>query len=646
MKQKNIINKIITLITLILSIILLILISYLNLIPSKYYLLIVLIILIFNIINLLFSFKFKLKNVYKIIQLILSIIVSFVSLFGSFYLFKTINFMNNMGTDGYVTENYSVIVLKNSSFVKLEDLKSETIGVLNDDTKESKVVEHLKDRLNFQLKENNDVLKLKEDLYNKTLDCIVIEDSYRAILEELDSEFINTIKIIHTFSLDYEVQDIAKEVDVTEDPFIIYISGIDTFGKISSVSRSDVNMVAVVNPKTYQVLLISIPRDYYVQLHGTTGSKDKLTHAGIYGVDMSVKTLEDLLDTDINYYVKVNFTSLIDIVDALGGLEVYSEYSFDSEVGYYFYKGYNKVNGVQALAFARARHAFKDGDRQRGKNQQAVIEAVVRKAASKAIITKYDALLNAVNGKFQTNLETKQITSLAKLQLDKMPKWTIKSVSLNGKDSSNYTYTYGSEKLYVMEPDENSINEAKNYINKVVDGEQLDSSYGDVSNVKNPGIVETKPEPPKVEEIITLSSDSVNLKVGEIVTLVAKTNLAGTITWSSSDSNIVSVDENGKLTPVQAGSVIIMATINDKKATCTVTVIDPLNNILPNNPSIDNQDHTVNEPNNDDDNSDNREAPEEETSNSTDNGEDQNTGSSNGGIIDKESNDNKIEEES
>lgn len=593
------INKIISVIALILTTVLMVLISYLNLIPFKYYILVLLVILVFNLINIIFAFKFELNQVCKTIQLFLSIILSLISIFGSFYLAKTINFMNGIETDGYVTENYSAIVLKDSLFTKLEDLKSETIGVLINDTKESKVVEYLKSKLNFQLKENNDIVNLKEALYNKTLDCIVIEDSYRAILEELDGDFINNVNIIHTFSLDYESQDISKDVNITEDPFVIYISGIDTYGKISSVSRSDVNMVAVVNPKTYQVLLISIPRDYYVQLHGAAGNKDKLTHAGIYGIDTSVKTIEDLLDTNINYYLKVNFTSLIDIVNALGGLEVYSEYFFESEGGYYFHKGYNRVNGHQALAFARERHAFKDGDRQRGKNQQAVIEAVVRKAASKVIITKYDALLEAINGKFQTNLETKQITSLAKLQIDKMPKWTIKSISLNGTDASDYTYTYGSEKLYVMLPDDSSINEAKKYINMVVDGEELDSSYGDVSNVKNPGIIEVKPEPPKeelnspAEGIISLSSDNVTVKVGEIVTLTAKTTITGIINWNSSNPDVVIVDASGKLTPIKAGSSTISATVNNQTAICTVTVKEPLDSILPDEPAQEKLESTI-----------------------------------------------------
>ena len=283
--------------------------------------------------------------------------------------------------------------------------------------------------------------------------------------------------------------------------------------------------------------MISIPRDYYVQLHGTTGTKDKLTHAGIYGIDMSIQTLEDLLQTKINYYFKVNFTSVIDIVDALGGLDVYSEYTFVSYSGYSFKKGLNSVNGEQALDFVRTRKAFTDGDRQRGKNQQALIEAMFRKATDKSIITKYNSLLNAINGKYQTNMSIKKMTSLIKTQLNTMKSWNITSYSLTGSDSSNYTYTYY-QLLYVMEPDEESISTAIEMINAVLNGKVLDSSYTEIFGESN-SVTKVTTSTKKTTTKKDTSSDE--KKTSDDTSTKQKDTKEYTITFNSNEGSYVAI---------------------------------------------------------------------------------------------------------
>lgn len=572
------ISRIVSIITFIAYTALIILLGIVNIIPFKIYSIVLFAVLLLNVTNTLIAFKLNINKIIGLLQIILSLIFTSIALIVSFYLFKTICFMNNIGNDGYKVKNYSVIVLKEQNFRSLIDLNNQNIALLKTDTNESKVIEYIEDQIKFNLIEFDDLMTVTESLYNLDSHAIIIENSYKDIIEELDTDFESKTKVVYTFSLKYKSEDISKNVDVTKDPFAIYISGIDTYGEINSVSRSDVNILAIVNPKTYQVLLVSIPRDYYVQLHGTTGYKDKLTHAGMYGVEMSVQTIEDLLDIDINYYVKVNFTSLIDIVDALGNIDVYSEYAFTSQHNYYFYKGYNSLNGKQALDFARTRKAFIDGDRQRGKNQQAVIEAVIRKVASKAIITKYDALLNAINGKFQTNLATNDITSLAKLQLDKMPTWTVKSISLNGSDSTNYTYTYSSGKIYVMEPYLESINDAKNTINKIYTNEILSSSYGEVSDVKKPEIVKPIPEN---KEPFSLNITEATLKVGESVTLVGKNAGESLISWVSSNPNVATVSKSGTVLALEQGVTTITASISEISVSCIIRVTNPLEDILP-----------------------------------------------------------------
>lgn len=608
MNKKINIFKIMTIVAMVTSLLFLVLLLVLNVLPLKYFIPVFLFLLVVNGVLFLLAFVKKIKN--QQAKLILSIIAGILSalmLIVSFYFYRTLSLIGSFGNRNYKTENYSVVVLKSNEIEDLKGLTNKTVGYFDSNHEGlSLALDEIKDKLTAQYEESSSVDSLYNSLLKNEIDGMLIEDSYMEMLKEIDSDFDQITKIIYTFSVKIKVDDISKNVDVTKEPFAIYISGIDTYGEINSVSRSDVNIVAVVNPKTYQVLLISIPRDYYVQLHGTTGYKDKLTHAGMYGVEMSVQTIEDLLDVDINYYFKVNFTSLIDIVDALGGIEVYSEYSFDSEVGYYFYKGYNKMNGNQTLAFARTRHAFIDGDRQRGKNQQAVIEAIIRKVASKAIITKYDSLLSAVSGKFQTNLETGDITSLAKLQLDKMPSWTIKSISLNGSDSSNYTYTYNSGKLYVMEPDQNSIDEAKENIAQLLEDQKLESSYGEVSNVKNPGIVDTAPEVPSVdqsqeepnnESVLSLSSNDITVKVGETTKLAAKTTSEAKISWKSSNPDVATVSDNGVITPIAEGVATITASISGTTVNCIVRVIDPLDLVLPDDTPNNDGDSEVDESN-------------------------------------------------
>ncbi len=231
-------------------------------------------------------------------------------------------------------------------------------------------------------------------------------------------------------------------------------------------------MVLTINPTTNKVLVTSIPRDYYVKLHGIdTQYKDKLTHAGIHGIDTSVKTVEDLLEIDINYYVKINFTSLVTLVDKLGGIDVTLDKPFrafyDEDgtiVNYSFKKGKNHLNGKQALAFARERKSLARGDVARAEHQQLIIEGLFDKILSKNIITKYSDLLNALEGKFVTNMGTQNITTLVKCQIKNNPSWTIETNTLVGIDSSQYTYSYKRKKSYVMEPDVKSLDYAKNLI--------------------------------------------------------------------------------------------------------------------------------------------------------------------------------------
>lgn len=592
-------KKIVGLVTLLFNLILTILLLVLNVLPMKYIIPIIIVFIGIDGLIILFGYFKKLKKKGSIIYMTLNILWCLLCIIGSFYLFKTLSFMGGIGSSGYKTENYSVIVLKDSELEKVEDIKDKEVGIISYQSEgKDKAKEHLSSKVNVKYKDFETPQDLESALLDKNIDVIMVEDSYVEMFKEINEDFESLVKIIYTFSIKIKTEDISKDVSVTKEPFSIYISGIDTYGKISSVSRSDVNIVATVNPNTNQILLVSIPRDYYVKLHGTTGYNDKLTHAGIYGVDMSVKTIEDLLGININYYIKVNFSSVIKIVDVLGGVDVYSEYTFKSYSGYNFTKGYNHMDGKQALDFARTRKAFASGDRQRGKNQQAVIEALIRKCSSASVITKYSSLLDSLSGSFLTNMSTKEITSLAKYQLDKMPEWTVKSISLDGGDSYNYTYSYGRSKAYVMVPYESSIKEAQQALSDILGGTVQESSYGKVSNITTPSTKQNSSSSSTTtnnsssnqttsEPSIKLSSSDITVQVGEITTLSATvTNSNESVVWSSSDTSIASVS-NGKITPIRAGTVNITAKIGNVTATCIVRINkkqednNPLQPILP-----------------------------------------------------------------
>ncbi len=270
---------------------------------------------------------------------------------------------------------------------------------------------------------------------------------------------------------DSEVEIEAVKTNVVKKPFLIYLSGVDTRGggEIRDKALSDVNMVIAVNPNTAKILMINIPRDYYLPLEGDSAKMDKLTHAGTKGVSCSMKTLGALFGVEFNYYVKVNFESVVDIVDALGGVTVVSEYNFSSRFSltedkvYNYVKGENKLNGLSALAFARERKNVPGGDRTRGKHQQLIIKAIINKAISPSNLTpsKISKLVDCVTAHTSTNISYGEISDLVKLQLDKMPSWDIQTISVDGTGATKPTYVTGGLKAYVMMPNEESVQEAK-----------------------------------------------------------------------------------------------------------------------------------------------------------------------------------------
>lgn len=464
--MKKILSSLSVLIKIVFIIISLISIGLLEkVIPTNYLKVVILVFSVIfglNIISLLCKIKFI-----KIISNIFNIIAIIFLIFISFYLLKTDDFISKLKGNG-LTEVYYLATLNKKEYNNIEDLDNHKIGVYYNNNKTyQEALKSINETINTNIINYEDLNLLTKSLLNSEIEAILISESSKKMIEE-EFELVHIqLNYIYDITTKTKLEEVAKDIDVVKNPFIMYISGIDTYGTIDTVSRSDVNILCVINPNTKKVLLLTIPRDYYVDIYSKNG-KDKLTHAGVYGVDTSLRTIENLLNIDINYYLKVNFSTLINVVDEIGGINVYSPYTFNT-YGVQFNEGYNYMNGEQALAFSRARKNFLAGDRTRGENQLRVIEAIIDKmVSSRDLITNYLNILNSLDSSFQTNLDSNRIYDLVKFQLFYMPKWNISKYSLNGYDSSDYTISSKDSKRYVMVPNVNTINTAKQKIKEIM----------------------------------------------------------------------------------------------------------------------------------------------------------------------------------
>lgn len=466
--------KVVGIIFILLSILFLGYIISIDMLPIKYLGILGGVIFLITLIISLLIFKKKGSRFPNVIGIIFACFLVVGYGFVYKYLYQAFDFIDTISDSSLNTEveEFYVIVRADSTYEKIEDLKDEDIYTLEVTENIDKVEEKVNEKVNANFKDIDNLDTLATNLLNEKIDIILISSSQYSIILEDNEEFKGETKIIYTITQEIEkeaenVKDETSKHQIENGIFNVYISGIDTSGNIRNVSRSDANIVVTVNTKTNDILLTSIPRDYYVTLH-SKNAKDKLTHSGIYGINETVSTVEDLLGIDINYYVRVNFTTVVKLVDAIGGIDVNSDYAFTA-LGYSFKKGTNHLNGSKALAFSRERHSFADGDVQRAKNQQKVINAIISKlTSSTTLLTQYSNILNSLSGNFQTNIEQDDISILVKEQLENMPSWNISTNTLIGTGSYNVTYSCGNQKLYVMLPNSQSVEDAKEKINEVM----------------------------------------------------------------------------------------------------------------------------------------------------------------------------------
>lgn len=433
---------------------------------------------------------------------------------GDYYIYSTNDTLNKISENRDTWEYYNVMVNAESSYQKAADIKGKAVFVTDMDSKQLKeakerlitkseveyykepnfvaVGEHL---INWdvdeeQLDDAKDAGEKKEtaamtgsgkELADTEADSvadtdvdpneaiILVSESQNKILQSNIKGFKKNTRTIYKIKVKKRANDNSKAVNVTEDSFNVLISGLDSWGTIDQGGLSDVNMVMTVNPTTRSILLTSIPRDSYIPLH-SYGARDKLTHSGLYGEEETKATIEDFLGIDINYTIRVNFSMVVHLIHEIGGIDVYSEYDFESSISDHFYvKGWNHLYGMGALYFARERKAFTDGDMQRNKHQQVVLEAVIKKISnSKVLLTRYTGILDVVEKEMATDMKNTDLKKLAKMQLNDMRGWKIEKVNITGPTGGAPCYSMGGQQLSCVFPSEESVNEAKERIHDVM----------------------------------------------------------------------------------------------------------------------------------------------------------------------------------
>ena len=412
------------------------------------------------------------KNILCFFTIILIIIQILFYIFGS----KAIMFLSSIIDTGIRTYTYNVYVLNDSEYKEIKDLNNKMISYIQDGNNKD-MNEKLSEVIKYKTRVSDDINKLIDVILDEEVQAIVIDESYEDVLNEYNKDDFGKLRKIYSFEVTTKIKIEKSGKDLSNTPYVMYISGIDTMGKITSSARSDVNLVMAVNPNTKKVVMVSTPRDYYVELP-SKGKKDKLTHAGLYGIDESVKSLSKLYDVNIDYYVRINFKSFIDVIDTLGGIEVDVEDSFcesneerslNKSDLICLNKGQQTLNGKQALAYARNRHAFNNGDISRGNHQMQILEAMINKAKNKDVLSKYNKIIDSMKGHVLTNVNIDDLYKLAKKELKTDDNYTVESYTPEISDMNKLADCYSiGDWANVLIGNTESVNKISNKLKEVL----------------------------------------------------------------------------------------------------------------------------------------------------------------------------------
>lgn len=447
--------------------------------PAKYRLFFIGLLFLIYLVFAILIFKKSISKIIKNISTVLLLILAVVFLIGFRYLDKSVRSFNNISTaKKKMAYEFSIVVRKKSDIESLNDIGDKKIIVAyNKDHKNINLFKNeieKKEKKKFNFDSGESYLSISEGLLEEKFDIMLLNESFRSTIFEKNPKFSSDTRVIYTLGL--EVEDVkkleAKEVSIDE-PFNLYISGTDSYGKVDMAGRSDVNLILSVDPKNRRILMTTIPRDSYLRIAGDGHNEyDKFTHSGIYGISSSIETLEQTLNTTINYYIKVNFSSLINIVDAMGYVDVVNLQGFKPVFSDEYYpKGILRLNGKQALHFARERKALNDGDYSRGRNHMRLLEAMIKKAISPSIILNYDNLLNVAVNSMDTNIPYNTIMGLINNQIDDGKDWKIIKEDLKGEGVLGLpSFAMPGYELWMFQPYEDSIKEISDNIKMLQEG--------------------------------------------------------------------------------------------------------------------------------------------------------------------------------
>lgn len=475
-KNRHTVGKILAVIQILMSIVFIGVLLMLNILPIKYLAIVFGLLMFLDVFALGTQFTRSAHIVGKIDCVIMLILLTVANI----YLIRANATLFSITNNNYKVDRIAIAVMADDSAQTLKDASDYVFGVqsISGSDKVEQAVAKASEEAGHDLycSTYDDIFTMIQDFYDGEIDGIIYNTAYNTSIIEVHATFEQDIRELKQIEIKTEVQNVSGDKkDLTKTPFTVFISGIDTEGSIATTSRSDVNMLVTVNPNTRQILMTSIPRDYYVQLPGISGeSYDKLTHAGLYGVECSMETLEQLFGIEVDYYARVNFTTLRDMVDALGGVDLDSIYEFTTISGEYFVQGMNyDVDGSSALAFARERYNLPNGDNDRVMNQQIVLKAIINKCISPAILTGYMGIMDSLSDSFETSISQSQIASLVRMQLDEGGSWEMISSRVVGYNDNGYCYSSGDTLLYVMTPNYDSVEAIAGFINRMKDGEVI-----------------------------------------------------------------------------------------------------------------------------------------------------------------------------
>lgn len=414
----------------------------------------------------------------KIFTTIISTFFIIVTLFAFNYMNKGLNLFNKLNENAKVTENTMVVLVRaDSDMNSINDVKGKVLAPTELDKENiDKLVKEVEEKANVKLniQDTKSYLQAYEDLISGKSQVMVLNAAHGDLIANAYPDYLDKVKKIYEYKIVEEVKEEKKDKEVTgKDSFNIYVSGIDTYGPITTVSRSDVNVLITVNKKTHKIVLTTTPRDAYVKIAGGGNNQyDKLTHSGIYGVKASVKTLENLYGINIEHYARVNFTTFMKLIDLVGGIDVYNDQDFVSRIGnYHFPVGTVHLNSEKALGFVRERYNLADGDRDRGKNHEKVIAAIIKKMTSKAALSNFSSILDELSSSVQTDMPVSEIMELVNQQIDSGEDFKIESQALNGVGKTGLpSYAMPGYKLYMMEVDKQSLENCKSKIQSVLQG--------------------------------------------------------------------------------------------------------------------------------------------------------------------------------